>query len=55
MDESEFTDGKSCLLMFMYTIVFCYLAEASLYDLISEYQQISGRESDDQMIDSLSK
>ncbi len=38
-----------------YAFSFRYLAEASLNDVISEYQQISNYEPVDQMVDSLSK
>ena len=42
-------------LHFLYRNIFFDLAEASLNDIISEYQQISNYEPVDQMIDSLSK
>jgi len=52
MDENEFTDGKLVQISIFFVCIL-NLAEASLNDLISEYQQISSTEPYDPVTDSL--
>jgi hypothetical protein len=54
MDENEFTDGKYFKYLCFSIHIFSDLAEANLYDIISEYQQISNYGQSDQIVDSSS-
>lgn len=55
MDEIEFTDGKEMKYLYPIDDMFFHLAEASLNDLISEYQQISSPEVVETTADTLTK
>ena len=52
MDENEFTDGKNLSVRCLFILLrLLFLAEASLNDIIGEYQQISNYDSVDSPVE----